>query len=125
MGIPFFFLTEDNTQLEAYGAGGFPVYRPALETKLENAGNEEAWSAGYGSREDSTWVEMVYTTPTEEDVALIRALIDSLDRVRSYDATVLEIVLEEAEAYFSGDKDLDTTVSIITSRVQVYVDENT
>ena len=119
------FLTEDNTQLEAYGAGGFPVYRPALETKLENAGNEEAWSAGYGSREDGTWVELVYTAPTEEDVALIRALIDSLDRVRSYDATVLEIVLEEAEAYFSGDKDLNTTVSIITSRVQVYVDENT
>ena len=58
-------------------------------------------------------------------MALIRALIDSLDRVRSYDATVLEIVLEEAEAYFSGDKDLNTTVSIITSRVQVYVDENT
>lgn len=40
------------------------------------------------------------------------------------DNTIADIVLEEAEAYFAGDKDMDTVIDIIQSRVQLYLNEN-
>ena len=40
------------------------------------------------------------------------------------DEEIRSIILEEAEAYFVGDKDLDTTVNIIQSRAQLFLNEN-
>ncbi|MDE6516396.1 MAG: extracellular solute-binding protein, partial [Acetatifactor sp.] len=39
------------------------------------------------------------------------------------DAWVASIVLEEVEPYFAGDKDMDTVIGIIQSRVQTYLNE--
>ena len=41
------------------------------------------------------------------------------------DDTVIQIISEEAGAYYSGQKGIDDVVSIIQNRVQVCVDENT
>ena len=40
------------------------------------------------------------------------------------DRAIADIVFEEVSAYFSGDKDMDTVINIIQSRVQLYLDEN-
>lgn len=37
---------------------------------------------------------------------------------------MIGIVLEEAQAYFEGDKGLDDTAEIIQDRIQTYVNEN-
>ena len=38
--------------------------------------------------------------------------------------TVVSIVLEEVEAYYTGDKSLDEVIGIIQNRVQLLLNEN-
>lgn len=52
------------------------------------------------------------------------AFMDSGTIMPVKDAEICAIVTEEAEAYFAGDKDLDTVVDIIQGRVQLYLDES-
>lgn len=40
------------------------------------------------------------------------------------DSAIASIVLEEVEPYFSGNKDINTVIDIIQSRVQIYLNEN-
>ncbi len=40
------------------------------------------------------------------------------------DSIIADIVMEEAESYFAGDKNIDEVIQIIQSRVQLYLDEN-
>lgn len=40
------------------------------------------------------------------------------------DSVIASIVLEEVEPYFSGNKDINTIINIIQSRVQTYLNEN-
>lgn len=50
--------------------------------------------------------------------------IDNCTMPESESSQIYRIVSEEASAYFSGDKDIDTVISIIQNRVQLYLDEN-
>ncbi len=52
------------------------------------------------------------------------AFMDSCVLMPFGDDTIASIVLEEVPAYFSGDKNLDVVISVIQSRVQLYLDEN-
>lgn len=52
------------------------------------------------------------------------AFMDSCVLMPPEDDAIADIVMEEAEPYFAGDKDLDTVVEIIQNRVQLYLDEN-
>lgn len=73
-----------------------------------------------------------YGTDTEEYVpALTEKQLDRQKEILEYAVsdnlsaqTVRGIVLEEAQAYFEGDKGLDETCKIIQSRIQLYMDEN-
>ncbi len=61
---------------------------------------------------------------TEEDIAIIRSLIDEASY--AYDLSgnsVFQIVESEVLGYLYGDKTLDETIEIIQSRVQIYLDE--
>lgn len=52
------------------------------------------------------------------------AFMDSGILFPTEDDFIASTVLEEAAPYFSGDKDIDTVIDIIQSRVQIYLDEN-
>ena len=52
------------------------------------------------------------------------AIIDNTKKCGRYDWTLMEIVEEEAEHYFAGEKSLDVTVDIIQNRIKTYVNEN-
>lgn len=52
------------------------------------------------------------------------AYMDSCILAPVKDEMVADIVLEEVEPYFAGDKDIDTVIDIIQSRVQLYLNEN-
>ena len=52
------------------------------------------------------------------------AFLDSCVPPPSDDGVIANIVLEETAPYFAGDKDMDTVIGIIQSRVQLYLDEN-
>ncbi len=50
-------------------------------------------------------------------------LIGSTDRLYQVDTTVMNIISEDLSAYFCGDKSAKDTVTIIQSRIQLYLNE--
>ena len=66
-----------------------------------------------------------YRTPlTQAQVDQIRELLEGTTHISRYDKTLIDIVTEEASAYFSGQKSLDETARIIQNRVSTYVNES-
>lgn len=60
----------------------------------------------------------------EEEIAEVRGLIEAIDRMARFDETVLSIVSEESAAYFNGQKSVEEVISVIQSRVNIYMNEN-
>lgn len=54
---------------------------------------------------------------------LFYSISESIDNVTYQDNTIIMIVDEEIQAYFAGQKDLDTTVKTIENRAQKAIDE--
>ncbi len=76
-------------------------------------------SIGFG--DDWTYT---YHDTTQEEVALLEELIANAKPANSADTTIMNIVKEEAGAYFKGQRSAKDVAGIIQSRVQVYVNEN-
>lgn len=60
---------------------------------------------------------------TNEDVEAFNELLDSTTLLMRYDRTVSEIILEEAQSMFMGDKSAEETARIINVRVGTYLAE--
>ena len=61
---------------------------------------------------------------TDEDVKFQREIIDSGYGEWGFDQKLMEIVKEEATAYFNGDKSVDDVCKVIQNRATTYVNEN-
>ncbi|MCH5343609.1 MAG: extracellular solute-binding protein [Acetatifactor sp.] len=68
--------------------------------------------------------EYQYHKTTEEEVQIVRSLIDTAQVTADMNQTVLEIITEEAEPFFQGQKSVDDVVGVIQSRIQLYISEN-
>ena len=76
-------------------------------------------SIGYGD-----W-EYTYHIPTDAEIETLKNLISIAKPMStSSDDEVTNIITEEAEAFFKGQKSVADVANIIQSRVQVYVNEN-
>lgn len=75
-------------------------------------------SVGYGD-----W-EYTFHVPTEEEIAKIKELMENAAFVFNSNSEIMEIISEESEAFFKGQKTVDDVAGIIQSRVQIYVNEN-
>ncbi len=58
-----------------------------------------------------------------EDIDNLEAVIESCSGMNSSDAAINKILIEEMPAYFLGQKDLESVVSIIQDRAQTVLDE--
>jgi ABC-type glycerol-3-phosphate transport system substrate-binding protein len=108
----------------------FPTNKAAFDNKLERAmeketitdeqGNEiEVSSSGIGV--DGFFVELYAVTQEQADK--IMALIDSADTALVFDDNVMNIVRDEAAAYFAGEKTAEDTAALIQNRVGLYINE--
>ena len=61
---------------------------------------------------------------TKEDEEIFRELLSRTGRSLWIDSSLQDIIQEEAEGYFAGDKKLDDVCSVIQNRVTTYVNEN-
>ena len=61
---------------------------------------------------------------TEKEAQVFRDLIDNTTKISRPNVAVMDIINEEAGAYFDGQKSLDETASIIQNRVTTFVNEN-
>jgi len=59
----------------------------------------------------------------EESVQNLRNLINGLNTKYPFDEGVMQIIMEEAPAYFNDQKSAEVVADIIQNRVQVIVDE--
>ncbi|MBE6657487.1 MAG: hypothetical protein E7604_03485 [Ruminococcaceae bacterium] len=125
-----------------YHRSGFPSARAALDRMFEEESRnyyvfrENGWSGtSIGENEefnleDQTWLQDeiasggVFGHMSEEDEAELRTILDSITLVADTDTEIMELIREDASAYFAGAKSLDETVKIIQSRVSIYVSEH-
>ncbi len=64
---------------------------------------------------------------SEEEITVIRSIIDRIGICNSYDTVseeIMNIIQEELKAYYAGDKAAKDTADVIQSRVKLYVSEN-
>ena len=61
---------------------------------------------------------------TEEEVATLMKLIDIARPVPSQNTEIMDIISEEAEAFYNGQKSVDDVAAQIQSRASMYVGEN-
>lgn len=122
---------------------GFPISQAAFDAEmtdimteqyqLDENGEQVDWDgdgepdkAIRGSYETMENGETVYKDVyalTQEDIDQILGVINSTRSVYDYDQEILDIITDEVAAYFAGDKDVQTTSSMIQSRVNLYVQE--
>jgi ABC-type glycerol-3-phosphate transport system substrate-binding protein len=121
------FFTEEAQEEDNYY---FPVRISSLEKKEQEAWKNPTYTDENGNEVeyyDTYYVngEEVEAQPlTPEETGMIKDFLMSLDTVAGYDDSILNIINEEADSYFSGQKTVQEVVDIIQNRVKVYINEN-
>lgn len=127
-------------EVSEWGApNSFPIRKDMLEETFANAMKENGsydengnimlddngepmiWPKTTWGYDD--WEAEIYAA-TPEQVQVVRDLIDSSVAATNNDETIATIIQEEAQAYFEGQKSAQDVASVIQSRVQTYVSEN-
>lgn len=68
-------------------------------------------------------VQLEIRAATQEEYDQVMELYNNVTRMSDYDTSIFEIVSDEAESYFNGDKSAQEVASLIQSRVNLYVNE--
>jgi len=142
-----FFLTPEEESEEGsrrrFGGWGFPNNKERLQAMAEEAvkveyvtdengeimkdenGEPIVQNAGMGVGYEDGW-SYDYRIPTQEEVDIILELIGKARPLSNSNGSdeILNIINEEAEAYFKGQKSVEEVTNIIQSRINIYVSEN-
>lgn len=108
----------------------FPVKKSALAKMEQEATERPYWEDEEGNKEyydDTYWIndkEIIIEPMTKEEAAEFTAFLSSLTLVGAYDQSMMEIVNEEAQAFFEGQKSAQEVADIIQSCMQIYVSES-
>lgn len=78
----------------------------------------------HGWQYDGWEAEVGVGTATQEEIDELRTMIESAQLASTMDNEVLSIIMEEVEPYFQGQKSVEDVITVIQSRVQLYVSEN-
>lgn len=120
---------------------GYPASRTAFETvaaeelaegsigttKMSNGVVNPFYKAGQQEIRDLNWDADAYHALydlTEADVEEVRWILENAKPQPIYTEAVVEIVREEAGAYFAGDKSIEQVCKVIQNRVQLYLEEH-
>ncbi len=109
----------------------WPLRLDRLEEMKADAKQKPYWEDPVtGTREeyDDTYYingeEIVLPIMSDEEIRYVTDFLTSVSEVAVYDTDLQTIVVEEAEAYFSGQKSAKEVAGIIQSRANIYVSEN-
>ncbi len=129
--VRYLFTEDYQSGDEGYYRWGFPTNQKAFDKVIENAmekqmgtdedGNEVEVSHGSWWVDDGIQVEMY--AATQEDVDQIIELINNVSGTVSFDQDIYNIISEEAQAFFEGQKTAQDVAGIIQSRATIYVNE--
>ena len=107
-------------------AFGLPINQTAMERLIAEAIDKEAKLREEGSlyRVYARGEEVDVAYMPETDFQMLRSLISDSQFIASKrDTRLNDIIYDEVEAYFAGQKDLEETVRLIQSRAQLVMNE--
>lgn len=115
-----------------HGNWGFPVRKSSLEKQFELDMKAEYYEDENGEQVEqmkTSWgyddFSMDIYAATQEEVDGVKALIESCERISgNVDNQLVNIITEESEAFFKGQKSAADTAGVIQNRAQIYVNEN-
>lgn len=122
-----YFLTDEYQENLNYG---LPLSIKRLDELEEEAMKKPTYTdeAGNVIEQDETYylngVEIPISPMTQEEADRFKKELYSFTQVYHYDENLMQIIKEEAGAYFSGQKSAKDVAEIIQRRVQIYVNEN-
>jgi len=104
-----------------------PSITSALDARMDrrraSASSNGDNSVGMGSMSPNDWVILYTKNDAEYDISKSMELIENTNKMARYDKVLQDIVLDEAAAYFAGDKSVEETAKLIQGRAQIYVNE--
>ena len=60
---------------------------------------------------------------TQEQADMVTDIINTTDKLYTEDTAVLDIVLEQAEAFFAGQKTAEEVAKLVQGKLSIYVNE--
>ena len=124
-------LTREYVNSSDHYMEGFPLRKDAYDDMEKRVTTTKAYTDDFGNKIEplsGSWGFQSITVDikplTEEQAGMMRDIIASIDHKVVYNTDVMNIISEEAGAYFSGAKSAKETASIIQNRVSTYVNEN-
>ena len=112
------FLTEDFQRDGLYGANGssLPIRRDIFAERAQIAASQEGYCFINGD---------FFPVPpmTQEQIDMAVDFIKGLHNMSFEDEVIMNIIYEEAESFFRGQKTAEDVVGLIQNRVQLYLDE--
>ena len=85
--------------------------------------NGEEIKEEYGN---TAWIgdkEVELRRSTEEDVQKLYDIVSNASVVLDSKEDLINIIMDEAQGYFNGEKGIDAVANIINSRIQIFVNE--
>lgn len=126
-----FNLTEDRQKKMQSYSGSFPISKTALDTKLQEDMTPEYYEDVNGEQKEQSkavWgqgdFDVEVFAATAEQVERVKELINTAGNSKNSDSQIQNIINEEAQAYFEGQRSVEDVAALIQSRVQVYVNES-
>lgn len=96
----------------------------SFEGFVEKKMQPNFYSEQYCDSTGSWWDYYIELEPvTKKQVEKYKELINHTKKPLQQNTTIVDIILEECQPYFAGDKDVDETAKIIQNRVTTYVNE--
>jgi ABC-type glycerol-3-phosphate transport system substrate-binding protein len=122
-------LTEDYQEENSWW---FPTNKTMFDKKLEEAMTPEYRTDPETGEQvelsKSTWwvtddetLEVYHMTEADRD--MLMDIINNTTHVMNYDSDIYEVISEDAEAYFAGQKTAEEVAKLIQSRMNIYVNE--
>lgn len=129
------YLTEDYQDLKEsvilFGVvdDGIPIRKDCFEEFVKRYTTTESYE------KDGQWIEPIQGNVgtsvfdyemypmTAEQEKIFRDIVTGTTQKRQTDEQINQIILEEAESYFTGEKSLEETVELIQNRIETYVNE--
>lgn len=119
-------LLSDDFQTDQWG---FPVTKTAFDKAMAATMEKDSYTDENGETvyydQTAHIGDTEYTIPplTQEQVDDFNAMVDNASVGGNYDSDILDIINEEAAAFFSGDKSADDVAALIQNRVSIYLGE--
>ena len=106
---------------------GYAVNREAFDEAVRLKGRETDENGGYGKAciiyEDGRELSLDLFPPTDDEIAAMRAWMETAGMAYIEDAVFEECVIEEGAEFVLGEREFDETMDVIERRIGIYMAE--